>query len=119
MTWTGWNNGNKCLTGAGYGFKIDAAERDRYFKPEWQCVTVELPTPSGNIAVEVGIDKESFWGRRCRELINKDIGRWMFDQGYAPWPKGKPPKFDVDRSGERAFRIKVAAGTRDHDAVVP
>ena len=43
MTWIGWNNSEKHSSGAGYGFKIDRAERDRNFNPEWQQITVELP----------------------------------------------------------------------------
>ena len=108
MTWTGWNNGKKHSTGAGYGFKIDAVERDRDFKPEWEHISVELPTLSGNIVVEVNVDKQSFWGD-CREIISAGIGRWMLDQGYAPWQKGRPPKFEVEPLGERAFRVKGAA----------
>ena len=60
--------------------------------------------PKGNISVEVNVDKASFWGG-CRELISAEIGRWMLDRSYAPWPKGKPPKFFVDALAERAFRI--------------
>jgi hypothetical protein len=104
MTWTGWNNGNRHSTGAGYGFKIDAPDRERYFKAEWPCVTVELPKPLGKIAVEVNVDKKSFWAD-CGELISEDIGRWMLDQGFAPWAKGRPPKFDVQLLGKRAFRV--------------
>ena len=62
MIWTGWNNGKKHPTGAGYGFKIDALERDRNFNQEWSRITVELPTPAGRIPTEVNIEKESFWG---------------------------------------------------------
>jgi hypothetical protein len=87
MIWTGWNNGKKHSTGAGYGFKINRVERDRNFKPEWRRITIELPTPSGTITVEVDVHKQSFWGN-CRELISEDIGRWMLGRGYAPWTKG-------------------------------
>jgi hypothetical protein len=71
MIWTGWNNGTKHSTGAGYGFKITAVERDLHFKPEWRCIAVELPTPSGQIVVDVEINKQAFWGD-CRELISKE-----------------------------------------------
>ena len=32
MIWTGWNNGQHYLTGAGHGFKVKRADRDCYFK---------------------------------------------------------------------------------------
>jgi len=44
--------------------------------------------------VKVSVDKLSFWDKNCRELINQEIGRWMLDSGYAPWPNGRPPKFE-------------------------
>src|ERR1035441_2864996 len=108
MIWTGWNKGKKHSTGARYGFKITAVERDLHFKPEWRCIAVELPTPSGQIVVEVEINKQAGWGD-CRELISKDIGRGLLDQGYAPWAKGIPSKFAVEPLGERAFRIARCA----------
>jgi len=104
MIWTGWNNGKKHSTGAGYGFKINRVERDRNFSQEWRRIAIELPTPSGTITVEVDIDKQAFWGD-CRELISEDLGRWMLDNDYAPWAKGRPPKFDVAPSGEREFHL--------------
>ena len=109
MTWTAWNNGKRRPTGAGYGFKVDAVERDRNFEPDWQSITVELPAALGDVAVEVNVNKQSFWGD-CRELISDGIGRWMLDEGYAPWPKRRPPRFDVAPSGARRFRVKALAG---------
>ena len=47
MIWTAWNNGEHHETGAGYGFKVSAADRDRYFNPVWQTVILELPSRSG------------------------------------------------------------------------
>lgn len=114
MTWIGWNNSEKHSSGAGYGFKIDRAERDRNFKPEWQQITVELPTPRGINAVSVNVGKSSFW-KNCPELISKDIGRWMLEAGYAPWPKRRPPEFEVEPSGVRTYRVlraRVATRSR-------
>jgi hypothetical protein len=105
MMWTAWNNGAYHATGAGYGFKIDAADRDRHFQTEWTTVSLELPRASEPLTVEVNIDKQSFWGTSCREVISQSIGRWLIDEGYAPWPKGSPPKFLVEPSGARRFRI--------------
>jgi hypothetical protein len=31
------------------------------------------------------------------------------DGGYAPWPSRMPPKFEVERAGERRFRVKGLA----------
>jgi hypothetical protein len=108
MIWTGWNNGKKHPTGAGYGFKVPIVDRDRIFKPEWRRIVVELPTPSWGIVTEVNVAKPSFEGH-CREVISEGIGRWMLDRGFAPWPKGRPPKFDVELLGAGSFRVKSPA----------
>jgi hypothetical protein len=105
MRWTAWNNGKKNRAGAGYGFKIDPVDRDRYFKAEWQQITIELPTPRGRISVSANIDKSSLWAD-CREVISREIGRWMLEEGHARWPPKKPPKFEVEPSGSHAFGIK-------------
>jgi hypothetical protein len=105
MIWTAWNNGEHHSTGAGYGFKIDGLDRDRYFDPKWCTVVIEFPTRSGRIVAEANVAKKSFWASCCRELINKTVRRWLIDQGYAPWTDGQPPRFEVDPSGERRFRV--------------
>lgn len=106
MIWTAWNNSGHHATGAGYGFKVDVADRDRYFSRVWHRVIIELPTKSGLVTAEANVAKKSFWGPQCRELISRAIGRWMLDEGYAPWPESKPPKFEVELSGEQRFRVK-------------
>lgn len=89
MQVTAWNNGQHHRTGAGYGFKVRAEDRDRHFKKSWQTVFVALPgTPA---EVEVNIAKSSFWGGTCRELISSDFGQWLMKRGHAPWSSGNPP----------------------------
>lgn len=109
MIWTAWNNGSHHTTGAGYGFKIAAADRDRHFQREWDSVIVELLQTSGVLTVEVNIGKQSFWGEQCREVIHQDIGRWLRDSGHAPWPPGSPPRFEVEPLGSRRFTLKRRA----------
>lgn len=102
MIVTAWNNGSHHKSGAGYGLKLTIADRDQYFKREWGTVTLELegyPKP-----VEVNIDKDSFWGPKCRELIGQEIGAWLRKNGAAPWVKGKPPMLRMEpQSGNRFF----------------
>jgi hypothetical protein len=107
MIWTAWNNGKNHPSGAGYGFKIGAGDRDRTFMQKWRQITIQLPTPSGDMVAAVNVDKESFWGD-CRELISGVIGLWLSDQGFAPWPKGRPPKFDVEQLKAASFHVKGA-----------
>lgn len=86
MIWTAWNNGRHHTSGAGYGFKIVAADRDRHFKRAWDTATVELPQASGVLAGALNTAKDSFWSEPCREVIHQAIGRWFRGSGYAPWP---------------------------------
>lgn len=51
------------------------------------------------------VSKASFWGDTCRELISADLGRWLLDRGFAPWPKGNPPKFALEPLGNARFRL--------------
>ncbi len=102
MLVTGWNNSAHHKSGAGYGLKVDSADRDRYFSKDWRNVVIELS--DGTEAI-VNIDKESFWDRTCRELISKDIGRWLRSQGLASWPPGQPPKLSLETRGGNRFAL--------------
>lgn len=100
MEITAWNNGKHHESGAGYGFKITASDRDRYFQKSWKSVIVVLP---GDEEVEVNVAKASFWTGTCRELINQRLGNWLIENGHAPWPKGQPPIFHLTVKGNRFF----------------
>ncbi len=106
MRVTAWNNGGHHSTGAGYGLKVNRRDRDSWFQRDWSKVLVELP--SGSL-IEVNIDKESFWGDTCRELISKEIGKWLLDRKLAPWSKGNPPKLDLEPLNENRFRLRRRA----------
>ena len=102
MKVTSWNNGSHHATGAGYGFKIKIEDRDKHFDPAWGSVIVQLPNGD---EVQSNIDKESFWGANCRELINKEFGVWLIGKKYAPWGKGQPPKFELTHVLDNRFRL--------------
>ena len=99
MIVTAWNNGAHSRNGSGYGFRVAVTDRDLHFKPEWDVIVLEL---EGEEPFEVNINKESFWGDACRELISPEIGRWLRQQGLAPWPRANPP-------GLRLIRWKITA----------
>src|SRR5713226_1862184 len=102
MIVTAWNNGAHHESGAGYGLRIDVADRNRYFSRDWQDVIVQFP--SGQTAV-VNIDKDSFWGATCHELIHKEIGLWLRSQGLVPWPEGRPPKLSLEPAMSNNFLL--------------
>ena len=104
MIVTAWNNGDHHRSGAGYGLKIKAGDRDQYFKPEWKSIFLEIegePQP-----VEINIQKASFWNKTCRELINSAIGKWLLAQGLAPWPKGHPPTLLLEPVAGNRFKVR-------------
>ncbi|WP_293617704.1 MULTISPECIES: hypothetical protein [unclassified Salinisphaera] len=92
MKVTAWNNGKHSSSGAGYGLKLAATDRDHFFYKSWEVVSIKLP--NGKVT-QVNIDKASFWGSTCRELIDQKIGQWLIEARKAPWPSGSPPKFEL------------------------
>ncbi len=104
MEVTAWNNGQHHFTGAGYGFKLNAKDRDANFQRSWTTVLVSLP--GSQREVEVNIAKASFWSTTCRELISREFGRWLIDNGHAQWPSGAPPKFRLHPRGGNHFELE-------------
>lgn len=101
---TAWNNGQHHRSGAGYGLKISAADRDRYFRREWG--TVELRMIGGAEPIRINIDKASFWNGTCRELISVDLGRWLLAKQLAPWPNGQPPRLTLIPLRPEVFELR-------------
>lgn len=103
MIVTVWNNGAHNTSGAGYGLRILIEDRDSYFQTDWEHVILELEGDPQLLVVNV--NKKSFWGPVCRELISKDIGIWLRQNDLAPWPKRRPPKLDMQPTGDRRFKV--------------
>ena len=106
MIWTAWNNGSHHSTGAGYGLKVPIADRDAHLDRSWKYIKLDLPSDAGTETIQVSIDKPSFWDETCRELISKQIGIWLIEFRLAPWPRGKPPKFEVELVGPGHFALR-------------
>ena len=103
MIVTAWNNGKHYESGAGYGLKIGSEDRDKYFARNWVSVFVQIE--STNKEVGVNINKKSFWGKICRELISKEIGVWLKQTKLAPWPKRNPPELILVPAQDNHFRL--------------
>ena len=104
MRVTAWNNGLHHRSGTGYGLRVSAPDRDRHFEPHWPSVLLLLPGAENEI--DVNIAKRSFWSGKCGELLHCEIGRWLRGRGLAPWPKRKPPKFELLPGGGNHFRVE-------------
>ncbi|HNW95741.1 MAG TPA: hypothetical protein PKL60_06100 [Anaerolineaceae bacterium] len=100
-----WNNGERSSDGNGYGVKLSVRDRDRYFIPSWKTVSIELEGNPDSIAVNV--DKPSFWNKTCRELIHKEIGKWLIKNGLSDWPPYHPPALELQVINERKFFLKL------------
>lgn len=98
----GWSNGRVQASGAGYGVRIDIADRDRFFDRRWTSVDVEFRNDTAVVRLS-----PSFW-RTCTELRSAAIGRWMLSEGLAPWPGGEPPALNLIPRGGRRFELTSA-----------
>jgi len=103
MIVTAWNNGSHHKSGAGYGIKVSIKDRDNYFDSGWSFIQLFLGDSKDSFSVNTA--KKSFWNDTCHELISKDIGQWLIDQGLAPWPKGNPPKLKLTMLDGNQFRL--------------
>jgi hypothetical protein len=101
----GWSNGRPLPSGAGYGLRISVSDRDRFFRPNWNTVSLEVEG-GGKI---VGRLSASFW-KTCTELRSAEIGRWLLRQRLAPWQKGAPPSVEIDHVDGNRFRLRMPAG---------
>jgi len=101
-----WNNGAHSRNGSGYGFRVHPADRDEYFKKEWEKIVIEIDGEAE--PVEVTIPVEAFWSEAGKELASQALGRWMRRTGLAPWGKGNAPVFVLDLVEENHFRVDKA-----------
>lgn len=100
MTFTSWSNGKN-----GFGFKISAAERDKYFSKDIHTVIIQLPQRGSFLNVKCNTNKASFWNETCKELISSKIGDWLKEMKFYPWPNGIPPKFEAEKVNENTYIV--------------
>jgi hypothetical protein len=96
-----WSNGRPLPTGAGCGVRLSDHDRDDHFDPQWHEVLVDLGEGE---TVPVSLS-ESFW-RSWPELRSAAIGRWLFRNGLAPWPPGKPSAALLIPAGSNRFSLR-------------
>ena len=104
MKVTAWNNGQHLASGAGYGLKVAVDDRDRWFDRRWGSIWLRLEDETE--AFEVNVGKPSFWSDACHELINKNIGKWLIKNQLAPWPKGQPPRLELEHIKDNHFFLR-------------
>jgi hypothetical protein len=102
---TCWNNGRQSPSGAGYGIKLTVAERDELL--DRSHASVDLILPDDTVIQAIRCDKKSMWLGNCRELIHRDIGKWMLQIGLAPWPKGLPPRLKLEKDVGKRLKVSL------------
>jgi hypothetical protein len=96
MIVSAWHDG-----GRGFGLRVPEDKVSLYFRPEWDEVTLQLPgepTP-----VSIGLSP-SFW-TTAPELRSSRIRSFFERNGLIPWPKHRPPHFQLEPLGEGVFRL--------------
>ena len=102
-----WNNGDWRGTGAGYGLKISVEDRDRHFRRDWETVSLRLVGDRTSRVAEANVAKASFWGPQCRELIKREIGQWLIENGFRRWPRDAPPRFRMSPAAGNKFEVRL------------
>ncbi len=75
-----------------YGIRILGKGRWLYFRQEWESVTLLFPDDDEPAEVRV---TGSFW-LGSPELRSRRIREFLHRNGLLPWPKGRPPHFDLE-----------------------
>ena len=107
MRVTAWSNGTG-LAG-GYGIRVSMKDRDVYFDFAWDWVVVQLEDGKEakcSLSCSLWSDKRGTGKKPCIELRKAEIGRWMLEEGLAPWPAGRPPVLILEPVTERHFRLR-------------
>lgn len=102
MIVTAWNNGN-----TGYGIRLLADDRDRYFSKKWKDVLIKIV---GKFEVTCKMTPR-FWST-CPELRNVVFRDWFAELGYVKgkrkdWKKGNPPKFHLIQESDNCFVLSA------------
>ena len=106
MIWTAWNNGSHHTTGAGYGLKVPIPDRDAHMARAMESIVLEVPSDAGTTPIRFNIDKDSFWSPSCHELISRQFGEWLISRQLAPWPRGRPPRFEISLISRGVFELR-------------
>ena len=95
-----WNDGKHNPTGSGYGIRVGNEAR-KYFRRDTNTIRLSI---ENSAFFEVNITG-GFWNK-CPEFRDKRIGEWMIKNGFAPWEKGKPTRFNLFVTGENEFLLE-------------
>ena len=84
-----------------FGVRIDYADRDRHFSPEWDAVDIEIDGTLHRFEI-----RETFW-KTCPEFCGPAVKEWLFRNNRGVWDKGKPHPLLLLPAGGQRFRLSL------------
>ena len=88
--------------GGSYGLRVLGRKLGLWFRPEWETVTVKLPDDDSPVKVKIS---DSFW-TGCPYLRSPRFREFLVRNGLLPWPKNRPPHFELVSLGSGAFELR-------------
>ncbi|WP_299064302.1 hypothetical protein [uncultured Polaribacter sp.] len=95
-----WNDGKHNQNGNGYGIRVGKKGREFFNKNISEIKLSIEKTEFIKVRLSSG-----FW-RNCPEFRDKRIGEWLISNNFAPWKKGKTPKFNLTILDNNEFHLE-------------
>lgn len=86
--------------GGTYGIRVGIDNARRFFDKSWAHIEVEIE----GVFYRFNLS-QTFWST-CPEFRGGPIPNWLKSQGLVPWPRGNPPKFELNPLGNNRFRLE-------------
>ena len=97
MIVSGWSDGHGT-----YGLRVNGDAAMLWFRPEWRWITLHLPGEPTPACVPI---TPSFW-EGSPELRSPRVRRFFEGHSVVPWPRNRPPHFELEPLGGGVFRLR-------------
>lgn len=88
-----WRNGKFSNPRVVYGIRVGVNNRAEHFQADWNSIVVEIDGTAHTFRLTAGFK------HKCPEFRDSDgntpIRDWLSQHHAIPWPKGKPPRFEL------------------------
>ncbi len=98
-----WNASSYNDSGAGYGVRISASDREKFFDKSWKSIILYIGKFENSVILPI---RGTFW-TICPELRNMKIGEYLIVNGLNKWKKGKPHKLILFPQNDNQFMLRV------------
>ncbi|MCP4899399.1 MAG: hypothetical protein GY906_20740 [bacterium] len=107
MIVSAWHDGH-----GSYGLRVAGDGVGLWFRPEWRWVTVHLPGEKAPASIML---TPSFW-ESSPELRSPRLKVFFEREGLIPWPKNRPPQFELEPIGGGGFRLRSLGSQKQVEA---